>query len=236
MKVFFSGSKRISEPGVTVLGILDGLMRSGEEILIGDCPGADQAIQHYLSKSGYPLVTVYCSGDEPRFNAGDWDVRTVELDPSLTHGFQFWRQKDIQMELECDCAVAVWDGESRGTRQNILELSAMGKECRVVLQDGEGTWLFGDIGRLLGSGSVRIRLQGEEPVQDGAVPCPDGAEAPEFLSKEEKAVELCAGFEDDSAVKDLMLRVGFDYEYWKQERREEPVNMDSDDREVMQFI
>ena len=47
---------------------------------------------------------------------------------------------------------------------------------------------------------------------------------------------MCAGFEDDSAVKDLMLRVGFDYEYWKQERREEPVNMDSDDREVMQFI
>ena len=33
MKVFFSGSKRISEPGVTVLGILDGLMRSGEEII-----------------------------------------------------------------------------------------------------------------------------------------------------------------------------------------------------------
>jgi len=39
MKVFFSGSKRISEPGVTVFGILDGLMRSGEEILSGIVPG-----------------------------------------------------------------------------------------------------------------------------------------------------------------------------------------------------
>ena len=44
------------------------------------------------------------------------------------------KAKDIQMSIDCDRAIAIWDGQSKGTHNNILRLRDFGKDC-VVFQD-----------------------------------------------------------------------------------------------------
>lgn len=225
MKVFFSGSKRINDIGSRMFEILDRTMWKKDGILIGDCPGADEQIQRYLAMNGYPDVTVYCSGDEPRFNIGEWEVQRVTLDPALTSGYAFWRQKDIQMEFDCDSAVAVWDGKSKGTRQNIMELAALGKKCDVVLKDEDGAWLLDGIKEILNIDSVRIRMQGPQYVPEKET---GNTVTPLFLKEARKrnavidgsccdgAVEVCGRLGKDIYSEDV-CGDWFDSLYWKQE-------------------
>lgn len=42
-------------------------------------------------------------------------------------GYEFYRQKDIVMAADCDCGYMIWDGVSKGTRQNIEDLKRLGK-------------------------------------------------------------------------------------------------------------
>ena len=231
MKVFFGGSKRISDIGTVILDILEAAMKRGDEILVGDCPGADARIQRYLAQSGYREVTVYCSGDEPRFNIGEWDVRTVVLDPGLTHGFAFWRQKDIQMEFDCDRAVMVWDGKSRGTWQNIVELTALGKECEIILKDEDGCWSIEELRRILCDAPVSIRRM-REPDTCGncAVTSMFAIEAGKrnILFREihtGQMPDIRAGFGEDSDLEALLENLGFDSEYCIQERKRETTGL-----------
>ena len=145
MKLFAGGSKSIDDiKPLPNRRVLDDAIYHGERILVGDCPGADAAIQKYLAEREYCNVTVYASGKEARNNIGGWDVELVEYDPELT-GYDFYRQKDIQMELDCDCAVMAWDGRSRGTRQNIIELMALGKRVdNMAWKDQSEEWYYLD--------------------------------------------------------------------------------------------
>ena len=135
-RLFISGSKQIkdlTELGYRGLGVIDEAIRCGTEILIGDCHGAEAVVQKHLAGSGYRNVTVYVSGlKEPRHNEGDWPVKHIVLDGSLSAGYDFYRQKDVQMIRDCDAALVIWNGESRGTRQNIIELRNLNKETEII--------------------------------------------------------------------------------------------------------
>lgn len=136
MKVFISGSKSISALSEEVKSLLDEHIALGTEFLVGDCYGVDAAVQMYLDSKGYRNVTIYCSGETPRNNfAPSAKVRScAEAAKGLT-GSTFQYVKDIQMTQDCDQALMVWDGKSKGTGENIRRMKEMGKPYRIINED-----------------------------------------------------------------------------------------------------
>lgn len=147
MKLFVGGSQSIRD--ITDLPnrrILDSAIYYIDEILVGDAPGADAAFQKYLARRGFDCVTVYASGKKARNNVGGWEVKQIEYDPALT-GYDFYRQKDIAMILDCNRALMAWDGKSKGTRQNIIDLAALGKRVDNMFwktDEEEAEWYYLD--------------------------------------------------------------------------------------------
>ena len=125
-KVFLGGSKRIGRLPDKVVEMLDSFIERGEHFLIGDCHGADLALQNYLYSKNYEKVTVFCSGEKCRFNVGGWAVRHIEASEELDD-IEFYRKKDKVMIEECDCGLFVWDAHSIGTKLNRMDLKRLGK-------------------------------------------------------------------------------------------------------------
>lgn len=136
MRVFISGSKSISKSPEEVKSLLDSYIVTGAEILIGDCYGVDAAVQKYLESRGYNNITIYCSGVTPRNNfAPSAKVRScAEAAKGLT-GSAFQYVKDIQMAQDCDTALMIWDGKSKGTGENIRRVKEMRKPYRIINED-----------------------------------------------------------------------------------------------------
>ena len=127
--VFIGGSRAVSRLNPTIRDRLDDLMRKGCRIVIGDANGADKAVQQYLAAQGYRNVTIYCM-EKPRNNIGNWKVRSIQ-GHSSRRGFAYYATKDIAMANEADCGVMLWDGRSKGTLHNILNLVRAGKKVLV---------------------------------------------------------------------------------------------------------
>ena len=135
MKVFISGSKSISKLPEEVKSSLDEHIALGTEFLVGDCYGVDVAVQKYLETKGYRNVTIYCSGETPRNNfAPSAKVRScAEAAKGLTRS-AFHYVKDIQMTQDCDQALVVWDGKSKGTAENIRRIKELKKPYRIITE------------------------------------------------------------------------------------------------------
>ena len=133
MRVFISGSKSISKLPEEVKSLLDTFIATDAEILVGDCYGVDAAVQMYLDSKGYSNVIVYCSGETPRNNfvTGAKVCAYVEAAKGLT-GSAFHYVKDIQMANDCNQAIMIWDGKSKGTSENIRRVKEMGKPYRII--------------------------------------------------------------------------------------------------------
>ena len=133
MKLFISGSKSISVLPDDAKQALNEYMANGTEILVGDCYGVDAAVQMYLDSKGYSNVIVYCSGETPRNNfvTGAKVCSYAEAAKGLT-GSAFHYVKDIQMANDCDQAIMIWDGKSKGTAENIRRIKEMGKPYRII--------------------------------------------------------------------------------------------------------
>ena len=136
MKVFISGSKSISKLPEEAKSLLDEHIALGTEFLIGDCYGVDAAVQMYLDSKGYSNVIVYCSGETPRNNfvTGAKVCSYAEAAKGLT-GSAFHYVKDIQMANDCDQAIMIWDGKSKGTAENIRRIKELKKPYRIINED-----------------------------------------------------------------------------------------------------
>lgn len=128
MKVFIGGSKNQTKLTERAKNQIEAFLSDDCYILIGDCYGIDLSVQRLLAERGYKQVTVYCSGDVPRNNVGGWSVVTLHSDK---RGYEFYRQKDIAMSADCDSGFMIWDGKSKGTKQNIADLERLGKPVHV---------------------------------------------------------------------------------------------------------
>lgn len=133
MRVFISGSKSISKLPEEAKSLLDSYIVTGAEILVGDCYGVDAAVQMYLESKGYCNVTIYCSGETPRNNfvMGAKIRSCAEAAKGLTRS-AFHYVKDIQMTQDCDQALMVWDGKSKGTSENIRRMKELNKPYKVI--------------------------------------------------------------------------------------------------------
>ena len=133
MKIFISGLKSISKLPELAKAFIDQFIENGDEILIGDCYGVDAVVQKYLESKGYSNVTIYCSRVTPRNNfvSAAKIHSCTEAAKGLT-GSEFQYVKDIQMAADCDQALMIWDGISKGTAENLKRIKEMAKPFVVI--------------------------------------------------------------------------------------------------------
>jgi hypothetical protein len=127
MNVFIAGPRAISSLNERIVPRLENIITSNLNVLVGDASGIDKEIQAYFSLRNYRNVLVFASNGIVRNNVGNWPVRTVESD-SHTRGFDFYAAKDRMMAQNADYGLMMWNGESKGTLNNIINLVSLGKK------------------------------------------------------------------------------------------------------------
>jgi hypothetical protein len=113
-----------------VLSRLDVIVERAIPILLGDAPGVDAAVQHYLADRKASRVTIYCGSSGPRHNVGGWPVVAIRSEAS--HGTRAWHSaKDQEMSRLARTGFVIWDGSSAGSLANIRRLCDRG--CYVLV-------------------------------------------------------------------------------------------------------
>lgn len=131
-KVFIAGSRQISRLPAEVKVRVDTMIEKGFQILVGDANGADKAVQTYLAAKAYPHVLVHCMERHCRNNVGSWSTREVAA-PKGARGFDFYSVKDRMMADAAEYGLMLWDGKSKGTINNVVNLSRVGKPVVVYI-------------------------------------------------------------------------------------------------------
>lgn len=129
-KVVFGGSRKIGKLNKAIREHADNIMAKRYLVLIGDANGADRAMQEYLAQKNYPHVIVFCAGNTCRNNIGKWETRLVPSDRACKD-FQHYVIRDKQMIKEADYGFMVWDGKSKGTLNQIVNLIEIDKHVLV---------------------------------------------------------------------------------------------------------
>lgn len=119
--VFIAGSRAISRLNAQITERLDNIINRRLSVLVGDANGADKAVQQYFAKCGYRNVTVHCM-DACRNNVGDWPIRRHTAPSSVRRDRHYYAIKDVAMASDATCGFMLWDGHSKGTLANILNL------------------------------------------------------------------------------------------------------------------
>jgi hypothetical protein len=120
-EVFVAGSRALSRLNSEIRKRLDNIVRQKFTILIGDANGADKAVQTYLAQLQYTNVVVYCMGTF-RNNVGHWTIRSHSADPNMKRDRFYYGIKDKAMASDATCGFMLWDGNSKVTLTNTVEL------------------------------------------------------------------------------------------------------------------
>lgn len=133
--IFISGSRSIKHLPPMVTAVLDGYIQRGYGFLVGDCYGADTAVQQHLHNRDYNDVSVFHIGRKPRnCLCAQWYPCEVLVNPTDSLRTQ-QTQKDSVMSDVCDEGLVVWDGVSPGTLNNIERLIILEKQVIVSVKD-----------------------------------------------------------------------------------------------------
>ncbi|MDL2304922.1 hypothetical protein LJC72_06240 [Bacteroides sp. OttesenSCG-928-D19] len=132
-KIFVSGSISIKELDKPTIICIDYFMEHDVYFLIGNANGVDKAAQQYLFENNYRNVVVYFSGKSVRNNVGGWQTKRCINSENLT-GRKLYQVKDKEMATDCDFGLMLWDGKSKGTKNNIDNLEALKKAYLLVTQ------------------------------------------------------------------------------------------------------
>lgn len=108
------------------------MIKRGFTILVGDANGADKAVQRYLAEKRYPNVIVHCMASNCRNNVADWPMREVPAPPGA-RGFAYYATKDQVMVDDAEYALMLWDGESKGTLNSVINMVRQNKPVVVYL-------------------------------------------------------------------------------------------------------
>ncbi len=119
--VFVAGSRALSKLNARVKERLDNILRKEFTVLVGDANGADKAVQRYLAECGYRHVVVYCM-EMCRNNVGNWPIRSHSAEPPVKRDRHYYGIKDRAMAKDASCGFMLWDGISRGTLTNVINL------------------------------------------------------------------------------------------------------------------
>lgn len=131
-KVFIAGSRRLSRLNADVKRRIDTMIEKDFTILVGDANGADKAVQRYLAEKGYRNVIVHCMADSCRNNVARWPTREV-MAPKGARGLAYYATKDQAMVDDAAYGLMVWDGESKGTLNSVINMIRQEKPVVVYL-------------------------------------------------------------------------------------------------------
>ena len=120
-KVFIAGSRQLSRLNADVKRRIDTMIEKGFTILVGDANGADKAVQRYLAEKGYRNVVVHCMAHNCRNNVGAWPAREI-VAPREARGFAYYSMKDQAMVDDAAYGFMLWDGESKGTLNSVINM------------------------------------------------------------------------------------------------------------------
>lgn len=131
-KVFFGGSRNLGRLNSAIRTRLRNLITNKHTVLIGDANGVDKAVQSFFAEEGYKSVIVYCMDNECRNNVGNWPIESVDSG-GKRKDFSYFAMKDAKMSLDADYGFMIWDGESKGTLNNVLNLIQQNKQALVYI-------------------------------------------------------------------------------------------------------
>ena len=135
IKVFIGGSQSITKLPASVAARIDKIVEGDFTVLIGDASGVDACVQKYLGEKAYAGVLVFCT-NVCRNNAGGWKTIVVQADAG-EKGLDFYALKDREMAREADYGFMLWDGRSKGTLNNLLNLLSANKSALVFFAPEE---------------------------------------------------------------------------------------------------
>jgi len=165
--VFIAGSIGIKRLDLRVKARIERMVEQSLDIVVGDADGVDTAAQHHLHALGATRVTVYCAGETPRNNLGDWPVGPVES-PHAPGTRAFFAAKDRRMAELADYGLMVWDSRSTGTLSNVLELLGRRKKTVVFVHKLKAFRTVGDVDQLealVASMSEAARRQAQDKIK-----------------------------------------------------------------------
>jgi hypothetical protein len=119
--VFVAGSRALSKLTAQLKARLDNIVKQNLRVLVGDANGADKAVQRYLAERGYQHVVVYCM-DVCRNNVGNWPTQKHTAETGMRRDRQYFGIKDLAMARDASCGFMIWDGTSKGTLTNVVNL------------------------------------------------------------------------------------------------------------------
>ncbi len=131
-KVFIAGSRQLSRLNAEVKRRIDTMVEKDFTILVGDANGADKAVQRYLAEKEYRNVIVHCMAANCRNNVGGWPIREISA-PKGTRGFAYYATKDQAMVDDAGYGLMLWDGESKGTLNSVVNMIGQNKPVVVYL-------------------------------------------------------------------------------------------------------
>lgn len=177
--VFIGGSRRLTRLNDTIRSRVDNIIRQHFTVVIGDANGADKAMQSYFEVKGYRNVIVYCMGDRCRNNLGNWPTKRVSVNRQKKD-FAYYATKDEEMAKSASYGFMIWDGRSKGTLNNILNLLRQQKKVLVYFSPDKSCHTIGsfeDLTALLSKCSSEARRKFErEFILSSSV----GSEEPRF--------------------------------------------------------
>lgn len=132
MKIFIAGPRAVTKLSSDVTMRLENIIKNNFVVLVGDANGVDKAIQNYYNEKGYKNVVVYATGERIRNNIGNWGTNKVETTGNAK-GFDFYTIKDKQMARDADYGLMIWNGKSKGTFNNIINLVKLNKTVLLYL-------------------------------------------------------------------------------------------------------
>jgi len=128
--VFVAGSRALSRLNPEIRKRLDNIVDQNFSVLVGDANGADKAVQKYLAERRFPHVIVYCM-ESCRNNLGEWPVRSHTAERDVKRDRYYYGIKDAAMAKDATCGFMLWDGISKGTLSNAINL--LDSDKKVVL-------------------------------------------------------------------------------------------------------
>ena len=155
MKVFIAGPRAIKNLDENINNKLENICKEEHEILIGDADGIDSCVQKFLNGENYRNVRVYASKGKVRNNYGNWNVQNVYVEDGIT-GFEFYAKKDLAMAQNADIGFMIWNGKSKGTFTNMVNLLNLGK--KVVMYYNNKFYYFKDKEQLINFINSNIKL------------------------------------------------------------------------------
>lgn len=116
-------------------------IKNKDHIIVGDAPGIDRQTQDYLKSKHYKNVTVYSTGDVPRYIANSkWSQEHINSNGYAPGSKDFNRQKDIAMTNAAThgLSVILENGGAGATRNNVKRLIDQNKSVKVFQLNSTG--------------------------------------------------------------------------------------------------